>query len=668
LHRSIAIPFLLASTVLIAAAPIFGTWGFAYATMDRSVRPGDDFFAHAEGTWLKTAVIQPDRTTAGYHTDLADRVQRDIRVIVADASAHPTTPARRQIAEFYAAWMDESGIEARGIRPLTPYLRMIDGVGDRASLVRLMMRIPFAGPFSFDITEDAHDPTREAAYLSQAQLTLPARDYYLLPDERYAAVRRAYRAYIVQVETLAGFSDPQGKADRIVALETSLARDQWSPDQDRDADATHNVMNLTQLAALAPGVNWREALDAAGLNTTGSVVVSEPSAITAAARAIGDTPLQTWRDYLAFRFVSDHAQFLPHAFDAAHFELFDHVLNGATSSTDRETRGIRLLNASLGEAIGRLYAERHWSAETERRMSEMVGDLRAAYAEQIGHASWMDAQTRKVALEKLARLEVRVGHPKRYIDYAAMPISRTNPLANSVNAARFDWEMLLRRLGRPVDRDLWAIYPQTVNAINDAPLNQITFGAALLQPPIFDPEADAAANYGAAGAIIGHEIGHDFDDQGRRYDPDGRLRDWWSPPAAAQYTRRAEMLRRQFDGYEPLPGLHVNGRLTLGENLGDLSGLEAAHLAYHRYLARHGGPKTIDGLTADQRFFLSYAQCWQGKDREGALRTKLLTNPHSPWAYRVNGIIRNVDAWYAAFGVAPNDRLYLPSTQRVRLW
>jgi putative endopeptidase len=301
-------------------------------------------------------------------------------------------------------------------------------------------------------------------------------------------------------------------------------------------------------------------------------------------------------------------------------------------------------------------------------MEEMLADLRAAYAQQIDHASWMDPQTRRAALDKLSRFEVRVGHPQHYVDCSLLMISRTDPLANAINSARFDWRLLLTRLGKPVDRDLWAIYPQTVNAINDAPLNQVTFAAALLQPPIFDPAADAAANYGAAGAIIGHELGHGFDDQGRQYDANGRLRDWWTPNAAAQYTRHADALRKQFDSYEPLRGVHINGKLTLGENSGDISGLEAAYLAYHLYLERHGGAKIIDGLSADQRFFLSYAQSWQGKDRDGALRTKLLTNPHSPWAYRINGIVRNVDAWYKAFDVKPGDRLYLPPGERVHLW
>ena len=594
----------------LPATPKYGSWGVDYATMDRSVKPGDDFFGYAEGTWLRTAPIAPDKSGAGYNYDLPDLAEQDVRAIVEDAQKNPADPISREISAFYAAWMDQDGVEKRGLAPLRPYLARIAAVRDRDDLVLLTAEPSYASPIGIGIEPDVKDPTRYTVGADQADLGLPARDYYLLPGAKYHAIRAAYRAYVTHIQELAGIPDAAAKADRIIALETGLAQDQWTPEQQRDPVATYNAMSRAQLAALAPQFDWTPVLQHIGLGAMPTVVVGEPSAVATAGKRLDDVPLDTWKDYLAFRFVSDHAAFLPKAFDDAHFGFYGHTLNDVPVQRDRWKRGVRLLNDNLGEAVGQLYVRRHWSTETERQMGELIDDLRAAYADKIAHAAWMDAPTRQEALAKLASFDPRIGHPIRYIDYSSMVISAADPLANDVAANTLQWRLQLSRMTKPVDRALWYMTPQEVNAYYDPTKNQVTFPAAILQPPFFDPAADPAVNYGETGATIGHEMGHGFDDEGRQFDAQGRLRDWWSKQSADRYAVHAQALVKQYDAYEPIPGVHIKGQLTLGENLGDLGGLEAAYAAYRRYVSRHGEPPVIDGYTGDQRFFLVYAQSW----------------------------------------------------------
>ncbi|HEX4738026.1 MAG TPA: M13 family metallopeptidase [Allosphingosinicella sp.] len=666
----------LAALLITAAAPVaaqtghakYGTWGVATADMDKSVKPGDDFFAYAEGTWLRTAQIAPDKSRAGYNYELPDETEIEVRKLIEDAGPNPTDPLIRQISDFYAAWMDEAGIEQRGLAPARPTLQRIAAIQNRTQLVQLMAEPGFASPVGIGISPDEKDPTHYTVEAGQDRLGLPTRDYYLLPGAKYEAIRKAYRDYIIRIQQLAGIADPEAKADRIIALETQLSQDQWTPEKRRDPQATYNPMTRAQLAALAPQFEWNATLAHIGLGTMPTVNVREPSAVAAAGKRLDDVPLSTWKDYLTFRFLSDHAQYLPKAFDQARFDFYSHTLQDVPSQAERWKRGVRLLNADLGEAVGQLYARRHWTPETERQMNELIGDLRASYGDLIAHASWMDDATRKEALAKLAAFDPRIGHPVKYIDYSSMKVSRADPLANAMASNAFEWKLQLSRLPKPVDRTLWDMNVQEVNAYYDPLMNQVTFPAAILQPPFFDPAADPAVNYGETGATIGHEMGHGFDDEGRQFDAQGRLRDWWTKQSADRYTTHAQALVKQFDAYEPIPGVHIKGQLTLGENLGDLGGLEAAYAAYRRYVARHGEPPVIGGYTGDQRFFIAYAQSWQGKAREGALRSQLLSNPHSPEEYRVNGIVRNVDAWYKAFDVKPGDKLYLPPDQRVHVW
>jgi putative endopeptidase len=650
------------------AKPRYGPWGVDYADMDRSVKPGDDFYRFAEGTWLRDHPIPADKTGAGYNYELPDEAEVQVRAIVEEAAKRPEDAIARQIGDFYAAWMDEAGIEARGTAPLKPYLAKIDAVRDRHQLVQLMADPGFASPINVGPTVDEKDPTRYIVGTGQARLGLPTRDYYLLSGEKYDGFRKAYRAYIIQIQTLAGIADPEAKADAIIALETRLSQDHWTPEQNRDPVATYNPMTRAQLAKLAPEFDWNAVLARIGLGKQPIVDVGQPSAVAAAGKRIGDVSLDTWKAWMTFRFISDHAGYLPKAYDQARFNFYSKTLNDVPEQRARWKRGMALLDQNLGEAVGQLYVAKHWSPATDAQAKELIADLRAAYADRIAHADWMDEATRKDALAKLASFDPRIGHPVKYIDYSSYKVSRSDPLGNALASEDFQWRLGLSRLGKPVDRALWDMTPQTVNAYYDPTMNQVTFPAAILQPPFFDAAADPAVNYGETGATIGHEMGHGFDDEGRQFDAKGRLRDWWTKRSADLYKVQAEKLAAQFDTYEPIPGVRIKGHLTLGENLADLGGLEAAYAAYRRYTARHGEPPVIDGYTGDQRFFMAYAQSWQGKRREGAVRAQLLSDPHSPEEFRVNGIVRNFEPWYKAFNVKPGDKLYLPPEQRVHVW
>ena len=667
---------LIAGAALAIASPgaaqqkaAYGTWGVETKDMDPSVKPGDDFFAYAEGTWLKKVPIPADKTGTGYNYTLPDEIEQQVRKMVEDATAKADTPIAQKIGDAYAAWMDEAGIEARGLAPVKPFLARIDAVKNRTELVKLMAEPSYAAPIYLGIAADQDDPTRYTAAAGQARLGLPTRDYYLLKGAKYESIRKAYRQYIVDLGKLAGLPDPEARADRILALETRIAKDQWTPERRRDPVATHNPMTRAQLMKLAPQFNWSETLRSMGLSSAKKVDVAEPSAVAAAGKRIADVPLSTWKEYLTYRFISDHANDLPKAFDDARFGFYGRTLNDVPEQRARWKRGIQMLDQSLGEAVGQLYVAKYWPDATAKQAQELVDDMRAAYADKISNASWMDETTRKAALEKLASFDPRIGHPVKWIDYSSLKISRDDPLANAVATEHFQWEIQLKRFPHPVDRTLWEMTPQTVNAYYDPTMNQITVPAAILQPPFFDANADAAVNYAETGATtIGHEMGHGFDDQGRQYDAKGRLRNWWTVATANKYKIKADRLAAQFDQYEPIPGVHIKGKLTLGENLADLGGLETAYAAYRRYVARHGEPPVIDGFTGDQRFFIAYAQAWQGKRREGATRQQLLSDPHSPEEYRVNGIVRNFDPWYKAFNVQPGDKLYLPPDQRVHVW
>ncbi len=654
---------------LHAAKPVYGSWGFDVSAMDRSVKPGDDFWEYVNGTWDRTHQIAADRASAGPFVTLSDGAEKDVHQIVEQLAADPNRDhLGQQVGDFYGSFMDTAAIDAAGTAPLKPYLAEIGAAKTKSQLLTLFAKPGFATPVDLDIEADFKDPNHYSAFASQATLGLPSREYYLEDNAKMKAHRAAYRDYIINIQKLAGLPGGAAAADRIIALETALSKAQWPAADRRDIDKIYNPMTRAQLVKLAPQFEWNATLAKAGLTDAKQVIVTEPSAVAGAGKILASTPLATWKEWLAFRFVSDHASVLPKAFDDARFNFYSKELSGVQQQRERWKRGVAAVNSALGEGVGEIYVKSHYPAESERQMKELIGNLTDAYRERISNNQWMDQATRKAALEKLAAFEPRIGHPIKYIDYSSMQVVKGDPLGNSIRAQDFQWKLELSRFPKPVDRTLWGMFPQTINAYYNPLANQITFPAAILQPPFFDPNADPAANYGAIGAVIGHEMGHGFDNEGSKFDPTGALRNWWSPEAAKSFTARTNALVQQYNGFKPFSDLALNGKLTLGENIGDLSGVENAYTAYKKYTAKHGEPPVIDGLTGDQRFFIAYAQAWQEKQRENAERQQVITNEHSPGKYRVNGVVRNVDAWYKAFDVRPGDKLYLPPEQRVHIW
>ena len=659
-----------ATQAITTAKPRYGSFGLDLTAIDKSVKPGDDFWKYVNGTWDKTTQIAADRTTAGVDVVLADEAELEVRSIVEDLAKKPGAPGTvsQQVGDYYASWMDEAAIEAAGTAPLAPYLAAVDAVRNKSDLLHLFAMVGYTTPIGIGILPDPADTSHYIAAAGQAGLGMPNRDYYLNQGEKYDAYRTAYRAYVIKVQQLAGIAEAEAKADRIIALETALAKDQWTPEKQRDIQAIYNPMDRAKLAGFAPQVDWVKLLDWSGLGAVKTVMVQETTAIQSAAKMLDTVPLETWKDYSKYHFIRVHATYLPKAFDQANFEFFSQTLRGQPEQRVRWKRGVSLVNGNLGDAVGQIYVERHYPPESSAKMNELIDNLRAALKGRLEKIGWMDEPTRKAALLKLSTFDPRVGHTTKWIDYSSVVVKRDDLLGNVIRSEDFEWKLQLSRLPKPVDRALWDMTPQTVNAYYDPLMNQITFPAAILQPPFFDPNADAATNYGAIGAVIGHEIGHGFDDEGRQFDEKGRIRDWWTPASADRFKLRTRSLGAQFDAYEPLPGLHIKGDLTMGENIGDLGGIEMAYDAYRRYVAIHGEPPVIDGFTGDQRFFLSYAQAWRGKIRDERLREQILTNPHSPDYFRANGTVRNVDAWYKAFNVQPGDKLYLKPEDRVHIW
>ena len=651
------------------AAPRYGTFGVDLTAQQRTLKPGDDFWTYANGAWDKRTEIPADKAAVGYGNMLSDEAEVNVRAILDDMAKNPAKygATGKQVGDFYGSWIDEAGIEAKGTAPLKPYLARIDAVSDMKGLQTLFASVGYESPVGVGIIPNLADPTQYTAAVGQGGLGMP-RDYYLLEGAKYDTYRKAYRAYIEKMQTLAGIANAAAKADAIMALETAMAKEHWSPEKSRDIAALNDPQDVAGLTKKAPEFDWALMLKTAGVDSSPKVLMTNNTAITALGKILVATPLATWKDYLAFHFVSDNAAYLPKVFDQAQFDFYSTTLSDVKTQRDRWKRGVQLTNGALGEAVGQLYVARFFPPAAKAQMSELIENLRGSYQDRIGKSAWMDEATRKAALVKLAAFEPRVGHPDKYIDYSSFNVVRGDMLGNAQRSAQFGHALELERFVKPVDRSLWGMTPQTVNAYYNPLANQITFPAAILQPPYFDPNADSAVNYGAIGAIIGHEMGHGFDDQGSQFGATGKFENWWTPAAKEAFKTRTAALAAQYDQYEPIPGTKVNGKLTLGENIGDLGGVEAAYGAYQRYQAKHGKAPVIGGLTGDQRFFMAYAQAWQAKLREGAARARLLTDPHSPPFYRVNGIVRNVDAWYTAFNVKPGDKLYLAPEKRVHIW
>jgi len=659
--------------VASADGPQIGSWGVDLAGKDLAVRPGDDFFRYAGGSWIASTELPSDRTRFGSFDQLADKSEADTRGIIEELAATSAQAGslEQKIGDYYAAHLDQQAIDARGLEPAQAGLRDIAAARTHVAIAELMARpdLPVNGPIGAFITLDQKNPDRYVVAVTHSGLGLPEREFYLRDDEQFREIQTQYRAHIARLLTLGGM--PAGRsnaaAKRIVALETAIAREHWPVAKRRERDLTYNPRSIDELVALLPGYPVREALAAGELADVTEFIVREVDTMTPLAELFRATPVATWRDYLTYHYLRHSASLLPSALDAEVFAFFGKTLNGQPEQRPRWKRSVGAVNGALGEAVGQIYVARHFAPESKQQMLELVENVRKAYGERIRALPWMSEETKLVALEKLAAFRTKIGYPDRWRDYSALEVKPGDAFGNSQRAAAFGWREQRARLFKPTDRDEWFMTPQTVNAYYNPIFNEIVFPAAILQPPFFDPKADPAVNYGAIGGVIGHEMGHGFDDQGSKSDARGVLRTWWNPDDEAAFRKLGDNLVAQYSEFEPLPGLKLNGRLSLGENIGDLGGLSVAHAAYRLSLGDRAAA-AIDGLSGDQRFFLSWAQVWRTLFREQSLRNQVMTGPHSPPEFRVNGVVRNIDAWYSAFGVKQGDRLYLPDEQRVRIW
>jgi putative endopeptidase len=639
--------------------------------VDRGVRPQDDLFGFVNGTWLRGHEIPADRAQDGAFRDLRDRAEADVRAIVEEAAAQPGESARR-IADLYASFMDVERIEALGVAPLRPLLAEVEGAADRAELAAVLgrrQRQGRAGLFGTYVSTDAKDSSRYLVHLSQAGLGLPDESYYR--DDAYAAIRAAYVEHLARLAGLVGLPDPQALAEQVMELETALAAASWDRVTNRDAQKTYTLMTFPALQANAPGFDWDPWLAALGApeGSFAEVVVRQPTFVTAAAALWVERPLAQWKAWLAIRTTSACADYLHEAVVEEDFAFYGRTLSGTPELRERWKRGVALVEGALGEAVGQLYVERHFPPAAKERMETLVANLVEAYRQSIATLDWMGPATRERALAKLERFTPKIGYPEKWKDYSALEVRADDLLGNVLRAGEWATDVELAKIGEPIDRDEWLMTPQTVNAYYHPRMNEIVFPAAILQPPFFDAEADDAANYGGIGAVIGHEIGHGFDDQGSRYDGEGNLTDWWEAADRAEFERRAEALVSQYDALCPagLPEHHVNGALTVGENIGDLGGLTIALRAY-RIATEGTEPPVLDGFTGVQRVLLGWAQVWRAVTRDEEAVRRLAVDPHSPPDLRCNAVVTNLDAFHEAFEVQETDALFTPPGRRVRIW
>ena len=647
--------------------------GIDRGTFDTNVRPQDDPFHHVNGGWLAKTEIPADKSTYGSWDILIDKAQSDLRAIVEEAAAaRNKTPGSdaQKLGDFYESFMNEARVEELGGKPLEGELAAIDRLQTKTDLARYfarMFKLNLLNPLVGYVDGDAQQPDRETLYVFQGGLGLPDRDYYLQNDPKLNEYRQKYVTVLGRFLTLAKTASPETVAKDVFELETRLARAHWTNVESRDAVKTYNKRALADLPKEFPGFDWAAWTAELGIAQAPAIVVAQPSYFKVFAETVNELPVERWKPYLRASLVNGFAPYLSKEFVETEFGFYGQTLRGVKENEPRWKRAVNTLNGNLGEMLGKLYVERHFTPRAKARMEELVENLRRAFREGIDGLEWMGADTKKEAQEKLARFRPKVGYPSKWRDYSRVEIMPDDLVGNLTRAFIAESEYQLRKVGKPVDPEEWGMTPQTVNAYYNPVRNEIVFPAAILQPPFFNLEADDAVNYGAIGAIIGHEMGHGFDDQGRRYDANGVLRDWWAPKDGEEYMKRAQVLVEQYNQFEPLPGLHVNGALTLGENIGDLTGVVIAHAAYRLSLNGAAAP-VIDNLTGDQRFYFGWVQQWRTKEREDSLRQLVLTNPHSPDMYRANGPLRNVPEFYATFAVKEGDKMFLPPDKRAKIW
>jgi putative endopeptidase len=672
LTLSLMAAFAGAADGVAPSAPISG---IDTAFIDPTVRAQDDFFAHLNGQWLKTTTIPADKSSWGTFAKLRDDILPQVRGMIeaAQKDSHKKAGSELQkIGDLYTSFMDENKREALGYKPLTAELQRIRALRDKKALPAMIAHLSQIGvsmPYSISVGQDARASTRYAVSISQGGLGLPDRDYYLKKDDaKLADVRAQYLLHLEKMLGLVGEKDAAGGARAIVALETALAEVQWTKVENRDPVKRYNKLDFDGLEALAPGYGWKGALAAAGVaNKTDYVIVSQPSYIAALGKIVATTELASWKAYFEARLLASYADYLSKPFVEADFAFRGTVLTGVTEDQPRWKKAVATVENVLGEAVGKQYVSQFFPAERKARMEVLVKNMLEAFRQSIDTLDWMGPETKREAQDKLAKFNTKIAYPNQWRDYSALTIAPADLVGNIMRARVFARNRNINKLGHPIDREEWGMTPQTVNAYYSSSMNEIVFPASILQPPFFDMRADDAVNYGAIGAVIGHEISHGFDDKGSQSDGDGNLRDWWSAADRVKFQAKADMLTRQYDGYSPLPGYHVNGALTLGENIGDNSGVAIAYKAYRISLGGKPAP-VIDGLTGDQRFFMGFGQVWRSKMRESQQIVQVKTDPHSPGQFRANGTMMNQPAFYEAFGVKEGDKMYLAPKDRVTIW
>jgi putative endopeptidase len=653
----------------LTKAPRMGTWGFDRAGQDPAVTPGQTLFGHANGGYMKRLEIPADRSSFGAFNVLDELSKARLQAVIDRAAASQAKDGpEAKVGALYRSFMDEARVETLGAKPLAADLAAVRAAKSHDDIARLMGATAlgfgqsFFGPFVYD---DAKDPLKYTVYLGQGGITLPDRDYYL--EERFAKQRAAYEVYVAKMLTLAGWPNAGAHAKAILAMETEVARVSWTRVEQRDDDKTYNPYEVAQLPTLAPGFNWNAFLVGAELSAAKRVIVSENTAFPKIAAIYAKADVETLKAWLAFTTVDQAAGYLSKDFDQAKFDFRSKTLSGTPAQQPRWKRGVNLVDGNLGEVVGKLYVDAYFPAQNKAAMEALVGDLKSAMGARLQRLDWMGPETKTKAAEKLAKFTVKIGYPDHWRDYSKLEIKDGDLYGNVERSAAFDWRFRAARLNQPVDRGEWGMTPATINAYYSSTKNEIVFPAAILQPPFFDPEGDPAINYGGIGGVIGHEIIHGFDDQGRKSDGDGRLAEWWTKDDEAKFMVQAERLGKQYAATEILPGAKINGELTMGENIADLGGLLMALEAYKISLKGKPAP-VIDGLTGEQRVFLGWAQVWRAKYRDDLMKQILVSDPHAPPQARVDLPVRNIDAFYEAFGVKPGDPMYVAPEQRVRLW
>ncbi|MGK0265887.1 MAG: putative endopeptidase [Maricaulis sp.] len=655
----------------VTGTPALGSWGIETRYISETIAPGDDFFRYVNQGWLDTTEIPAGFSNFGSFSELGLRSEERIDTIIADvtASENAAGSVEQQVGDLYASYMNTDHLNELGLSPARPGLDQIAAAQGYDDIIDLFGASGFDSLFGAGVGRDAGNPDTYVVYIRQSGLGMPDRDYYLTDDERFTAYRAAYLDYMTDVFGMLGEEDGAQRAQAVLDMETAIAGIHWTRAESRNRVASYNPMTLEELETYAPGFDWTRFMAALDFADQDHVVVSQNTAIQSLAQLFQEIPVETWKDYLTLHYMSSNSNELDEAFYERSFDFWSRTLSGTEEPRARDRRAIQYVNGPLGQAVGRIYVERYFPAENKQQMEDLVGYLRTALADRIETLEWMDDETRAEALDKLAKFTPKIAYPDQWPDFSSIEIRPDDLFGNSQRIAAWYRADSRARLHGPIREWEWGMSPQTVNAYYSSTANEIVFPAAILQGPFFDPNADPAVNFGGIGAVIGHEMGHGFDDQGSQSDGDGLLRNWWTDASREQFDARTDRIVAQYEEFSPVEGMNVNGRLTLGENIGDIGGLSMAYRAYHMYLDAHGGEApVIDGFTGDQRFFMAWAQVWRRLYTEDNLVARITTDPHSPSEYRTNGVVRNMDVWYAAFGVTEDNALYLPPEERVSVW